>query len=221
MFSKNPYVLPICAVVFLVILYMFQQQQKKKAHDLRAAQTASAPADTFSVALTLKDPVFGTTEGKPARCGSGKSFGLDYAVPGKLVKGRVEFDMFNYAASEEVNIPLFSLRPAPVQPCMPQLADQCVLGLFLNKKNDSLQMVIRTDSGTYSGKAQLTDKESVPFRLALEWMADTMTLFVNGKRNADVLYKGRLTQGDNRLLLGQSQEKKGAELRSLKVYLVP
>jgi hypothetical protein len=217
MFSKNPFILPAFAAVFIVILYLFQQQQKKKAEMLRAAEVK----DTVAVALTLKDPVFGSSQGVPGKCTDGKAYGLEYPVPGKLERGRVEFDLFNFSQSEVENIPLFALHPASAPPCPQSLPDHSLLGLFLNIKTDSLKLIMRTAAGVFTGAARLSDKESPPFRLAVEWLADTATIFVNGKRNTDIIYKGALAQGDNRLFLGESQGKKCAELRSLKLYLVP
>jgi hypothetical protein len=218
MFSKNPFVLPIFAAVLLVFLFIFQQQQKRKAEILKAA----APARDSSVAvLTLHDPIFGTTQGAKAKCTDGKVYGLDYPVAGKIGKGRVEFDLFTYAQSEVQELPLFALRPASVPPCPVQLLENSILGLFMNVKTDSLKLMVRTPSGVFFRAVKLTDKDSPPFRMLVEWVADTATLYINGLRTADVAFSGLSDQGDHRLFLGQTQEKKMAELRSLKLYLVP
>jgi hypothetical protein len=215
MFMKNPFILPVFALIFLVALYIFQNQQKHKAAALKAAA-----ADAVVAQLTLKDPVFGSSQGVAAKC-DGKAWGLEYPVAGKIEKGRIEFDLFGFSGSEIQDLPLFALHPADVSPCPQPLLEKSLLALSLNIKTDSLRLTVRTSTGVFSGSAFLTDRESPPFRLMVEWVADTATLYLNGTRTADVKYSGAFPAGGNSLFLGESQERKAAELRSLKLYLVP
>lgn len=220
MFGKNPFILPLFAGAFLIFLFLFQQQQKKKSETLRA-EAAAGKKDTSVAILTLKDPIFGTSQGAVGKCSDGKAYGLEYPVTQKIEKGHIEFDLFNFAKSEVENIPLFALHPGRIAPCPPTLLDSSLMGLFLNIKTDSLKLFIRTKNGLFAGATKLTDSESPPFRFLVEWVSDTLTLYINGVRTTDIKYEGTPEQGENRLFLGQSQDKKAAELRSLKLYLVP
>ncbi len=217
MFSKNPFIMPVFAIAFLVLLYMFQQQQKKKAEVLKAQSTK----DSSVAVLTLKDPIFGLSQGVAAKCKDGHEYGLEYPVTSKIEKGRIEFDLFNFSQSEIEVLPLFALYAAAVSPCPQELMDQSIMGLFFNIKTDSLKLIIRTGNGLFQAGAKLTDTESPPFRFLVEWVADTLTLYINGNRTADVKYSGVPTTGDNRLFVSQSGDRKTTEMRSLRLYLVP
>ena len=217
MFKKQTLLLPMVAVVVLVLLYLFQEQQLKKAETLRAEAKAAMPL----LVKFVDDPLEKKPKGDPARCVADKTeVGVEYPLSVNIEAGRISVDLTRFHQSLGDDMLLFAIIDGKTDPCMPALVRESPLCLCFNVKNDSLVL----SSGAGRAASRLDPGLALPFRLQAEWHHGKAELFVNGTRAAELPFAARPEKAEKRLVLGQiagGVEKTGAEFRALTVSLMP
>ena len=214
--SKNVYVLPIGALIFLIVLIYFQRQQTKTAQSLREAP------DTSTSALVLEDKLADGTQGKIVECGAFPFAGLEYEVEMKGGKGALEFDLMEAEPAGAPDLLLFAISSKERTACQLTLATMLdALTLAFQPKEGRLVLMLNGSMAAFT----LGAGRVLPLHFACEWDGKIATLFVNGSRLGQVEHAAGMAPGPRKLFLCRSLPEKGKGVRvaaaNIRLHLIP
>jgi hypothetical protein len=214
MFGKNPYILPLIALVFLAILYFYQKQQKRLAEALRPQEKAGKPV------LIINDPLKEQPKGREAKCSNG--CGIEYPAGTSIASGHIEFDLLG--VKQTGDILLFALCDTKADPCQKDFANEPDrIALLYNTASGLFKLAMTPNAKSTFTESSTGPDRSLPLRISCEWDGKAANLFFNGEQKGKLSVPAQFSSGSYKLYLGHGtlkEDKCNAQMGSLKLSLI-
>lgn len=212
MFGKNPYLLPVGALIFLVILFTYQRHQRKLADTLSGGPTKAGNA------LVIDDPGTDKQFRSTAECGDAGTIVKSYRLGSDVSKGTVEFDLLA-APAEGPEAALFSIHAGTDDPCRPGAGR--VLSLSYAASGRKLLLAAGPGENPAVGSFALPEGKTMPCRLLCEWNENRAVLYLDGEKMGEQARTAGAKTDDYRLSITLDGREKGTKTRAFRLFLIP
>jgi hypothetical protein len=179
---KNPYIMPIVGVIFLVVLFFFKKQQEGVTLALKAAHESAEVSK-----MAVENPA-----ARPVECGSETDAELTAG------KGSLEFDVLELDPAGTEDQLLFAVVDRSVDACRLDPASMAG-GLALSLRPGEGRFTLALNGSAAALPPIKAGR--LPLRIACQWDGKAAVLFVNGKKAGGVEAASGLPGGAKKVFL--------------------